>query len=195
LILAESIKSVVGSPVLNVIPYTDSGASKSRAILQATVNINNKNVTFLSAHFPSQSNPTQWRKEAMEHMKKLMLDLQSKKQAVIAGGDLNTTSREESDYGYFRQILSPVGDVSHLVGCRACLGTHSYRGQWSFLDVLVFGKNLSQDAKLELIPDSLQVVRTPVNSKPNGTPLRFDETKKEGVSDHFPLYSRLKIIK
>lgn len=185
---------MVGKPILHVIPYTDPGAKKSRGILETTVKINNRNITFLSAHFPSQSNDTSQRREAMEYMKKLMLDIQSQGRAVIAGGDLNTIGEEEEDYGYFSKILSQAGQVSHLVGCKQCQGTHNYKGEWSFLDVIVYGNNLPSVGGLELIPESIDVVKAPVHTKPNGTPIRFDEVGKVGVSDHFPLYSRLRIL-
>lgn len=189
----------VGKSILHIVPYQDADpaqlkyAQKSRGILETVVKINGKNVSFLAAHFPSQSNPTEWRRQAMVYMKDLMLEIQKKGQAVIAGGDLNTTDEEEKDFGYFSKILAQGGSVSHLVGCAQCKGTHSYKGGWSYLDVLAFSPNLPEAAGLTLVPESLQVVRTPVNTKRNGTPLRFDEGKREGVSDHFPLYSRLKI--
>ena len=189
----------VGKSILHIVPYKDSDpeqlkyAQKSRGILETVVKINGKNVSFLAAHFPSQSNPTEWRKQAMEYMKDLMLEIQKKGNAVIAGGDLNTTEEEEADFGYFSKILAQGGSVSHLVGCKQCKGTHSYKGGWSFLDVIAYSPNLPQAAGLTLIPESIEVVRTPVNSKRNGTPLRFDDEKREGASDHFPLYSRLKI--
>ncbi len=183
----------IGISKLHLIPYTDAGGLKSRGILETTVKINNKSVSFLAAHFPSQSNPSFWRKEAFEHMRKIMLESAKNGKAIIGGGDLNTVPEEDSKDGYFSKILSEAADVSHLVDCKTCEGTHSYRGQWSFLDVIAFGKNLLQDSGLSLIPGSIYVVKTPVNMKPNGTPLRFDENKKEGVSDHFPIYSRLKI--
>ncbi|MBC7459003.1 MAG: endonuclease/exonuclease/phosphatase family protein [Bdellovibrionaceae bacterium] len=189
----------VGKSILHIIPYQDADparlkyAQKSRGILETVVKINGKNVSFLTAHFPSQSNPTDWRKQAMKYMKDLMLEIQKKGQAVIAGGDLNTTNEEEQEFGYFSKILAQGGSVSHLVGCKNCKGTHSYKGGWSFLDVMVYSPNLPQAAGLNLIPESIEVVRTPMNTKRNGTPLRFDEGKREGVSDHFPLYSRLKI--
>lgn len=184
---------MVGSPKIHLIPYTDPKALKSRGILEATVKIKNKNVTFLAAHFPSQSNPTEWRAEAMEHMKNLMLDLEKSGHAVIAGGDLNTIPAEETNYGFFSKTLSQAGDVSHLVGCSSCQGSHFYRGEWTFLDVLIFGKNLTQDGNLTLIPDSIQVIRTPVNSTKSGIPIRFDEVKRVGASDHLPMYARLKL--
>lgn len=189
----------VGKSVLHIVPYQDPDpaqlkyAQKSRGILETVVKINGKDVSFLAAHFPSQSNPTEWRRQAMTYMKDLMLEIQKKGQAVIAGGDLNTTTEEEEDFGYFSKILAQGGSVSHLVGCKHCKGTHSYKGGWSFLDVIAYSPNLPTAAGLTLIPESIEVVRTPVNTKRNGTPLRFDEGKREGVSDHFPLYSRLKI--
>lgn len=189
----------VGKSVLHIVPYQDPDpaqlkyAQKSRGILETVVKINGKNVSFLAAHFPSQSNPTEWRRQAMDYMKTLMIDIQKKGQGVIAGGDLNTTEEEEADFGYFSKILAQGGSVSHLVGCKHCKGTHSYKGGWSFLDVMAYSPNLPEAAGLTLIPESIEVVRTPVNTKRNGTPLRFDDDKREGVSDHFPLYSRLKI--
>jgi endonuclease/exonuclease/phosphatase family metal-dependent hydrolase len=189
----------VGKSILHIVPYQDSDpaklkyAQKSRGILETVVKINGKNVSFLAAHFPSQSNPTEWRRQAMEYMKDLMLEIQKNGQAVIAGGDLNTTEEEEAELGLFSKVLSLGGSVSHIVGCKHCKGTHSYRGGWSFLDVMAYSPNLAKDAGLTLIPESIEVVRTPVNTKRNGTPLRFDEAKREGVSDHFALYSRLKI--
>ena len=189
----------VGKSILHIIPYHDADpekekkAQKSRGILETTVKINNKDVTFLAAHFPSQSNPTEWRHQAIDFMKNLMQDMQSKGRTVIAGGDLNIIEEEETQFGYFNKILASVGSVSHLVGCKKCQGTHYYKGQWAFLDVLVFSNNLQQVAGLTLIPDSFEVVKAPAHTNPKGNPIRFDEIKREGVSDHFPLYSRLKI--
>jgi exonuclease III len=130
----------------------------------------------------------------MEFMKNLMLDMQSKGRAVIAGGDLNTIPEEENDYGYFSKILAQAGSISHFVGCKSCQGTHNYKSEWSFLDVIAYSNNLPQAAGLNLIPESIEVVKSPVHIKKNGTPLRFDEQKKEGVSDHLPLYSKLKVL-
>lgn len=191
----------VGEAKLHLVPYEDSNpdqlkwAKRSRGILEVTVKLpNKKNLTFLAAHFPSQSNPVAWRSQAIQYTKKLMSDYQKQGRAVIFGGDLNITADEEDSEGFFKTQMTEVGQVSHLVGCKGCEGSHFYRGRWSFLDILVYSNNLPTAAKLELIPDSLQVVKVPVHMKPNGTPLRFDAQKREGVSDHFPLYSRLRLL-
>jgi exonuclease III len=153
---------------------------------------NKKNITFLVAHFPSQSNPTEWRAQAVQYAKNLMAEYQKEGRSVILGGDLNIIKTEESEKSYFKNELSQVGKVSHLV-CSSCSGTHFYRGSWSHLDVFVYSNNLTANG-FELIPESIQVVKTQLHMKRNGTPLRFNAEKKEGVSDHFPLYSRLKIL-
>jgi hypothetical protein len=122
-----------------------------------------------------------------------MLDYQKQGRAVIFGGDLNIIRTEEATKSYFKNELSQAGAVSHLVGCTHCLGSHNYRGDWSFLDVLVFSKNLNE-VGFELVTDSFQIVKTPVNTSTEGTPNRYNPENKSGVSDHFPLYSRVKLL-
>lgn len=193
--------TLVGKPKLHIIPYTDPNpeqlkwAQRSRGILDVTVELPNKKpLNILVAHFPSQTNPTEWRAQAVAFVKKLMTEKIKEGKAVILGGDLNITTEENANHGYYSQSLSEVGLVSHLVGCQECLGTHNYKGNWDFLDALVFSKNLA-DAKATLLMDSFQVVRTAENTKKNGTPLPFDGTKTvKGVSDHLPLYSKIKML-
>lgn len=187
-----------GKPILHIIPYKDDNpeqlkyAKRSRGVIEATVILpNKKELTLMSVHFPSQANPTEWRKQAIEFLKAKITEYEKKGRAVIAGGDMNITATEEGRNGYFSKILSQAGPVSHLVGCDHCKGSHNYKGEWSFLDVMVYSNALSK-VGLTLIPESIQVVKTPDNSL-NGSPLRFDEDNKVGVADHFPLYSRLKI--
>lgn len=192
-----------GEAKLHLVPYEDSNpeqlkwAKRSRGILEVTVTLpNQKDVTFLVAHFPSQQNPVAWRRQAVNFAKKLMADYAEQGRAVIFGGDLNITAEEETTQNFFKNDFSSVGQVSHLVGCKQCQGSHNYRGGWSFLDALVYGNGLKA-ANLELIPESIEVVRTSTNMKRNGAPLAFrpEHEKNMGVSDHFPLYSRLRILK
>lgn len=190
---------MVGKPQIHLIPYTDSNpeklkyAKRSRGILEVTLLLpNKKEVTFLVGHFPSQANPTDWRKQAVEFATEKMKDYAKKGRAVIMGGDLNITAEEEKESGYFSKIFSSAGQVSHLVGCKQCEGSHNYKGEWSFLDAIIYGNEIGQ-AGLTLIPESITVLKVSHHLKRNGGPLRFSDEKKEGVSDHFPLYSRLKI--
>ncbi len=191
-----------GTPELHLIPYQEADpkllkwAKRSRGILEVTVVLPNENdLTFLVGHFPSQSNPTQWRSQAVQYAKNLMQQLMKQGRSVILGGDLNITAEEEAAHGYFKNELSQVGLVSHLVGCNHCTGTHNYRGQWAFLDVLVFSNNLKA-AGLELVPESIEVVKTPENMTKQGSPMSFSSHRNSrGASDHFPLFARLKFLK
>ncbi len=190
---------IKGRPILHIIPYQDSdpeklkGALKSRGIIEATFILpNSKELTVMAVHFPSQANPSDWRRQAAIFLKSKMQEYQNQGRAVIAGGDFNIIRTEESDRGYFSEILSTVGQISHFVGCKDCPGTHFYRGDWSFLDVIVVGHQI-QNAGLTLVPESIMAVKAPHHVDQNGIPIRFDEIKKVGVSDHLPLYLRLKI--
>lgn len=191
----------VGKPKLHIIPYTDPDpkqlkwARRSRGILEVTVQAPNKeNITFLVAHFPSQANPTAWRAQAVAYAKKLMEEYAKQGKAVIFGGDLNIIKSEETEHRYFENVLSEAGQVSHFIGCKDCIGSHYYHGDWSFLDALVFGKGLAAHG-FEAIPESIHVLRTLTNTRPDGTPLSFREESLTGASDHLPLYTRLKVLK
>jgi hypothetical protein len=105
----------------------------------------------------------------------------------VASGDLNISHNEEVEARFFHDTFSKVADVSHLVGCKGCEGTHNYRTEWSFLDVMLFAKSMDQKGNgvYRLEPQSIQVVRD------GNRPKRFDIKTKEGTSDHFPLYARI----
>ena len=190
---------MVGQPQLHIIPFEDKDpealkkAQRSRGILEVTVKApNNSNITFMAAHFPSQSNPTAWREQAVRFASELIKKYQAEGRSVILGGDLNIIATEEAKYNYFKNILSEVADVSHLVGCKHCEGSHNYRGDWSFLDVIAFSKNFKNN-NFELIPDSIQTVKSPFNVDEKGLPVRFDEKALTGVTDHLPVYARIKM--
>lgn len=190
---------IKGRPYLHIIPFQDSdpnatvGTIKSRGIIEATFILpNKKELTVMAVHFPSQANPTDWRRQAVNFLKTKMQIYQNQGRAVVAGGDFNIVRTEESDRGYFSEILSTVGQVSHFVGCKSCEGSHFYRGDWSFLDAIVVGHQI-QNAGLTLVPESIMIVKAPHHVDQNGIPVRFDEVKKVGVTDHLPVYLRLKI--
>lgn len=187
-------------PKLHLIPFTDSNAEglkwakRSRGILEVSVKApSSKIITFLVGHFPSQSNPVAWRAQAVQFAKNLISEYSKQGRSVIMGGDLNITNDEEAEQNFFKKDFSEVGQVSHIVCGEACPGSHFYKGHWSHLDALIYSHNLKQN-NFELIPNSIRVLKVPVHMKKNGTPLRFSIEKKEGVSDHYPLYSRLKIL-
>lgn len=192
---------MIGKPVLHKIPWQPKNENdkkwmeQSRGVLEVTVKAPNGDpLTFLVAHFPSQANPVYWRKQAAEFVAKLIQD-KGPDSMVIAGGDLNITHEEESQEHFFRDILGSAGAVSHFVGCKDCPGTHNYRKSWSFLDAHIYSKSLLGEGSGSYImePNTIDVIRyNDVHLKKGKYPLRWDYDKMEGVSDHFPLYVRLK---
>lgn len=192
---------MVGQPQLHQIPWQPENDKdkewmfRSRNILEVNVKAPNGDpMTFFVAHFPSQSNPFYWRKQASEFLAKLIKD-KGPNAMVVAGGDLNVTHEEEEDTKVLRSTLGEVGAISHFTGCKECPGTHNYRRSWSFLDVQVYSKALLTDGpgSYQLAPETIDVIRyNPVHVKKGKYPLRWDQDREEGVSDHFPLYVRLK---
>ena len=190
---------LVGSPELHKIPYvgkTDADKTwmaRSRGILEVKLKLpNQETLTVFGAHFPSQANPRYWREQAVNHLAKLIRE-RSAKGMVVAGGDLNITHNEEVEARFFHDTFSEVAMVSHLVGCKKCEGTHNYRKEWSFLDVLMFSKNMNEQGKAsyKLDPETIAVVNHDPIHIWGQYPKRFKPEKKEGVADHFPLYARV----
>lgn len=191
---------LAGEPQLHRIPYVaqndqdKKGMERSRGILEVPLKLpTGEKLIVLGAHFPSQANPTYWREQSVAFMATLIKE-KSAQDMVIASGDLNITTEEEAKTGFFKKTFSEVALVSHLVGCQKCLGTHHYRRDWSFLDVLLFSKNMNDQgqAAYTLDPNSIRVINSdPIQLRGN-TPQRFKPETKEGVADHFPLYARLK---
>lgn len=192
-----------GKPVLHKIPYAAKNDSdkkwmaKSRGILEVKLQLPNKEtLTVFGVHFPSQANPRYWREQAVTALSQLIQE-QAAQGPVVASGDFNITRVEEQETRFFGEKFSSVSMVSHLVGCKTCEGTHNYRRDWSFLDVMLFSKNLGPDGNsgYELKTDSITVIRKDPLHLWGDYPKRFKPEKKEGVSDHFPLYARLGLRK
>lgn len=191
-----------GEATLHRIPFKPADGldleriQKTRGILQATFELPNKEkLTILGAHFPSQGSPTVARAQAVDFLKS-QIQKNSETSYVIAGGDFNIIATEENTHQYFGKNLSSVGSVSHLVGCHHCEGSHNYKKSWSFLDALIFSTNLSQEnSQYQLVKDSITTIKNPEFLNKFGEPVRFDENKKAGVSDHLPFYARIRKVK
>ncbi|QDK38245.1 endonuclease/exonuclease/phosphatase family protein [Bdellovibrio sp. NC01] len=192
---------LVGKPVLHPIPWKPKNDNdktwmeRSRRILEVTVKAPNGDpITFFVAHYPSQANPTYWRQQIAQFTVDLMKG-KGPNAMVIAGGDLNITHEEEDKEHIFKDILSQGGAVSHFVGCKDCPGSHNYKKSWSFLDAQIYGKALLADGtgSYEMEPATIDVIRyNQVHLSKGKYPKRWDYDTQTGVSDHFPLYVRLK---
>jgi endonuclease/exonuclease/phosphatase family metal-dependent hydrolase len=189
-----------GKPKLHRIPFSGKNEhdqtwmNRSRGILEVTLKLPTGDpVTVFGAHFPSQQNPRYWREQAVHYLAKLVGE-KSTTGMVIAGGDLNISHNEEIEAQFFHNTFSNVAQVSHIVGCKKCDGTHNYRKEWSFFDVLMFSKGMTEkgSAAYRLEPSSVDVVHyDPIHLFKEKYPKRFAPENKEGVSDHFPIYARL----
>jgi endonuclease/exonuclease/phosphatase family metal-dependent hydrolase len=193
-----------GKPKLHTINFLSNDKlgneqlSPSRGILEATFILPGGDLlTCLSLHLPSQGSPTEKRRQVLQKLTKIRNSLPSDRM-VIAAGDFNITKMENIREDLLPGYLDPQWLISHQVGCTQCKGTHNYRGEWSFLDMILFSKNLKEkggDASWKMIELS---IRTPNNSKyqlrsNSFTPSRFGQGKSvEGVSDHLPLAVNLR---
>ncbi len=168
--------------------------ARSRGVLEATFKLpSNDLITALGVHFPSQQNPSYWREQAIDFLNHLKSQL-PKDRMVFVGGDFNISSEEDSRLGFFRNRLGDKWLVSHYVGCGNCVGTHMYKGGWSFLDALLFPPAMRPGgtAPWHLDIGSIEVIRGGrYQSSSFGGPARFSADKSNGVSDHYPILARI----
>ena len=159
----------------------------TRPILEAVIDFNCKPIHFYNVHFPAPYNPIGMRKDAFNTLKNIT---SSHSNAVIALGDFNVTSFEADKNKTFVS-LDKDWDISHIAGCSNCLGSHYYRrdDNWSFLDVIIIKENRGISLKNE----SINVLKTYINTNKEGKPLSFNMNNGEGVSDHLPVIATISI--
>lgn len=183
---------LAGTPVLNKIKFKQKPAPQTRGIMEVPLKLSNGETLFvLGVHFPSQANPHEQRVDAVATLNDI---LASKGNAnIVVGGDFNITKEEDRSSQLFTETLGSIWQVSHLVGCSTCEGSHYFKGGWSFLDALLFSQamNAQNGSKWRLDVES---IRTPTAGKyqmRNGIPSRFNEKYPTGVSDHLPMYGEI----
>lgn len=159
----------------------------TRPILEAVIDFNGKPIHFYNVHFPAPYNPIGMRKDAFNTLKKIT---SSHSNAVIALGDFNVTSFEADNNKTFVS-LDKDWDISHIAGCSNCSGSHYYRrdDNWSFLDVIIIKENRGITFKNE----SINVLKTNINTNKEGKPLSFDMNNGRGVSDHLPVIATISV--
>jgi len=168
--------------------YGRSQIKATRGILEAHLSLpNGEALTVFGLHFPSQGAPTKLRKESIELLNSIK---KQKSGLMVAGGDFNIISRENSLY---TKDLAREWTVSHLVGCKKCKGSNYYHRNksWSFLDALLFSKNFGKTWKLDI--KSIQIFnKAPVQNNRYGSPAKFEMGKNPtGVSDHWPVLAEI----
>lgn len=192
---------IVGQPILHNIEWAPKNDEEkkwmegSRGIFEVTLKAPNGDpMTFFVAHFPSQSNPVHWRVQAGQTLAKLM-KAKGPNAMVLAAGDFNIIPDDEKSDGLYSKVLGQAGAISHMIGCEKCPGTHNHRKKWSFLDAQIYSPALLADGSgsYKVQPETIDVIRyNELHLKRGKYPNRWDHGKGDGVSDHFPIYVRLK---
>lgn len=145
----------------------------------------------LGVHLPSQAHPLSQRQAVLKNLSQIQKSFPPTS-LVVAMGDFNLTEKDLLNGDLLDQNILKNWEISHFLGCRNCLGTHYYRGKWSFLDMILFSKSF-ENGPYKINPESITTPKWAPkqinqNSK-NQEPLRF--TNSEGVSDHLPIYSEI----
>ncbi|MFK8016449.1 MAG: endonuclease/exonuclease/phosphatase family protein [Gammaproteobacteria bacterium] len=188
---------VRGEPRLHRIRFANIEARAerdTRGILQATFEMpDGALITGFAVHFPAPFHPPQLRVESYAALASLLRALPSGR-AAFAAGDFNTVTAER---WILDQHVARDWTLAHLAGCTDCRGTYYYapNDDWSFLDMILVNPSLSAGGSTgwALDPSRTRVARAwPQQSKPDGTPRRFDVASGLGVSDHWPLSIQLR---
>ena len=112
----------------------------TRGILEATFTLPDGSLlTGFSVHFPAPFHPTAMRESAYRRLNELRAALPDGRMA-FAGGDFNTTSREDGEENMLERFARPYWSVVHELGCSGCKGTQYYApdDSWSFLDMILW---------------------------------------------------------
>jgi hypothetical protein len=182
---------LVGEPVLHPIEFSAHADRRgdTRGILEATFRLPDGSLlTGFAVHFPAPFHPSAMRIVAYERLLDLRGALPEDRQ-VFAAGDFNTTSAEIASTDIL-DAVRPHWTIAHELGCGDCVGTSYYArdDSWSFLDMLLFSPARGENATWQIRANSVRVANeTPAQTTAAGTPRRYADDPRQGVSDHWPL--------
>lgn len=161
----------------------------TRGILQAVLQLpDGSHLTVFGLHLPSQAAPSAQRWAGLRALNELRKKVPSD-HFVIAAGDFNITAAEEGRERFWSEKMSKDWLISHQLGCHSCSGTHNYRGEWSFLDVILMSPNLRGAQAWRVSPESIHIPNKSIYQVDHfGSPARFNMGRgQKGVADHWPL--------
>ena len=160
----------------------------TRPILDATLNINGKNIKIYNVHFPSGFHDVSMRLDSLDLLREL---LNSHNYPAVALGDFNVNTEEDNKLNMYMSEESDWS-VAHLKGCNDCKGTYyyGYGKTWEFLDTIF----LSKHRGISYIENSIYIHITNLNSySDTGKPIKFNPVSQKGVSDHLPMVAKFKL--
>lgn len=181
----------------------------TRGLLEVTLELpNGEMLSVFAVHLPSPGHPFIEREAAFGELTRLAKLRSAEGNIVLAAGDFNHTSAEEAGVSkkgrqnknlpgkhFFKKDASNNWFVSNIIKTEMNKRGSAYykRGvgpyKWSFLDAIMLFKSKAAKAKINM--ESLRVVVLDgVNADQKGRPWRLSYG---GVSDHFPLFMKLKL--
>lgn len=185
-------------PILHNIPFHaengDPAPKGFRGILEVHLLLpDGQKASIFAVHFPSQSNPTYLRRQAVEFLQKVT-NAVSNDVLVIVGGDFNIIASEENEHNYIAGDLAGNYVVSQLEGCKGCVGSYYYPrdNTWSWFDMLLFSPEVKGKGPWMLDTASIRLPTEGQHQKTaKGTPMRWNDESMTGTTDHFPIFAEL----
>jgi len=190
--------ALAADPILNPLTLAEFPERKgdTRGVLQASFALpDGSTLTAFSVHFPAPFHPTPMRIAAYEHLASLLAELPDDHHA-FAGGDFNTTSKEDEREGLLDAYARPHWTIAHDIGCGGCNGSYYYYGDdtWSYLDMILFAPARGGKTTAQIRGESVAIANaSPPQVSENGTPERFRSDKGTGVSDHWPMIATIEL--
>ena len=165
---------------------TTQAQRDTRGVYEVTLDVNGQDFKVFVVHFPAGHHASSMRKDAFKSLNKIASKVTV---PAVAVGDFNVNSTEDKAEHIYRDYASPIWKISHLEGCGDCLGSTFYfrNRTWSYLDSIMVLRN----SGAEFIPESIKVVKHPLQTDKDGFQIRFDQKRKRGVSDHFPVIAEI----
>jgi len=171
--------------------FTIPSGRRTRGILRLDVMKNNKRITVLANHWPSQSNPDEDRMAAADTLVS-MAEHTFVSDLVIAAGDFNTAD-DDVHNGIKERLLPIFFDAegeARAAGNNLWAGTYNFRGVWGSLDHIFILKAAARStmnwSSVRIRHEDLLETRM-WNGVPEQHPRRFDVGSGLGFSDHLPL--------
>lgn len=170
---------------------TNKALIDARGFLEASFIWASQPVSVFVLHLPAPYHPTARRKEALTQLMSLVSQ-KSTSDLVIVGGDFNIPSTEERRHRLIELFSAGPWRIAHRENCKSCKGTMYYppKKEWSFFDMLLLRPPKQKTLKIL----ESRAVATPLSQTKEEIPLSWDPLTGLGVSDHFPLATKISLL-